>query len=162
MVPPREIKALNWYRLYLQALFISDVSNVQGTHLDSQMYKGEVGHVKRSVTTVHHFVQERPSSRSWALWRKANLLWSTENGIFRQSLGPWRQSTSDHHRRAWPAHFADGILYTRMVNADNMYQVWTQEENKPQHYTIAGTTINIRNVPVTATPTETRRQFPIG
>jgi hypothetical protein len=117
--------------------------------------------MKSSVTTEHHFVQERPSSRNWAIWRKANLLWITENGKLRQSLGPWRQSTSDYHRRAWPAHFADEILYTRMVNSDNMYQVWTQEENKP-HYTIAGTIINIRNVPVTATPAETRHQFPIG
>ena len=158
---PREIRVINWCRLYLQAIFVSDISNTRGTHIDPHMFKGEVNHAKSSVTTEHQFVQDRPSSRSWTLWRKANLLWSTEHGKLRQPLGSWQTPSSKHHRRAWPAHFANEQLYTRLAGTDHRYQVWTRAANTA-HYTTAGNIVNINRIPVTATPADTRRQFPIG
>ena len=37
----RELKVMNWCRLYLQAVFISDLANVEGTHINAYMNKGE-------------------------------------------------------------------------------------------------------------------------
>ena len=141
----REIRVLNWCRLYLQAVFISDLSNGRGTHLDQQMYKGMIGHSKSSITTQHQFIQERPSPRGWTLWRKACLLWSTEHGKLRQPLGQWQRHTSPH-RRVWPAHFVNGHLYVRVDGAETEYREWTQEEGKA-HYTVAGETIHASQRP---------------
>ena len=77
---PREVKRVNWCRLYLQVTLISDITNVAGSHLDPNMIKGIVDHPKSSVTAGHRFVQDRPAQRVWSLWRKANLLWSNEHG----------------------------------------------------------------------------------
>jgi hypothetical protein len=106
----REIKVLNWCRLYLQAVFISDLVNVQGTPIDVYMHKGEVGNDKSSITLTHQFVQDRPSDWSWTLWRKAYLLWSTEHGKLRTPLGSLCHHPTGPHRRVWPSHYGDGTL----------------------------------------------------
>ena len=157
----RELKALNWCRLYLQAVFISDVSNVHGTHIDMNMYKGIVGHDKSSITLMHQFVQDRPSNRSWSLWRKATLLWSTEHGKLRTSLGPWCHHQTGSHRRVWPCHYGGGILYTRLHLDHKKYQVWTLTEGSTTHR-VAGNIINATEIPTDAYPVEARRQFPVG
>ena len=156
-----EVKALNWCRLYLQAVFISDLANVQGTHINGFMYKGEVSNAKSSITLDHQFVQERPSPRNWSLWRKANLLWCTEHGKLRTPLGPWRRTTTAHHRRVWPSHFGNGKLYTRTGDNPKTYQVWTQEPGRT-NYEIAGEVIDATEIPADALPAEVRRQFPAG
>ena len=76
-------------------------------------------------------------------------------------MGPWHHPDSEHHRRAWPPHFEDRKLYTRITDTDNTYQIWTQEENR-SHYTIAGAITHIYNIPLTAIPADTRRRFPVG
>ena len=45
----REITVLNWCRLYLHAVFISDLANVRGTHIDMHMYKGKWGTIKAAL-----------------------------------------------------------------------------------------------------------------
>jgi hypothetical protein len=124
------------------------------------MYQGVVGHSQSSTTKHHQFIQERPSTRGWALWRKACLLWSTEHGKLRHPLGQWQRHTSPH-RRVWPAHFVNGHLYVRVAGVETEYQEWTQEEGKA-HYTVAGAIIHVRDLPSDAAPTDVRRQFPTG
>jgi len=97
-----QIRQINYCRLHLQVLTISDIAKPNGCDLDLSMHKGFPS-LESSRTTLHHFNQERPNKTAWAQWRKANLLWS--NGKYlNKPLGPWLASAPDL-RRDWPAYY---------------------------------------------------------
>ena len=110
---------------------------------------------------THQFVQDRPSNRSWTLWRKTSLLWSAEHGNLRTPLGPWRHHPTDPHQRVWPSHYRGGTLYTRLPLQHKMYQAWTLAEGSTMH-AVAGDIINATEIPTDAYPAETRRQYSFG
>ncbi|KAI2507318.1 hypothetical protein MHU86_7154 [Fragilaria crotonensis] len=71
-----------------------------------------------SSKTHGNFIhQERPSETEWKLWRKANSLWSSPTGEFRQPLGEWvldiRKQRQRHH-----AYWADSAAW---ILIDGLY-----------------------------------------
>jgi hypothetical protein len=65
----------------------------------------------------HKFKQERPSETQWKVWRKANLLWSKEDGTLHQPLMRWRHGIAEQ-RRIWHAYGGDnGKIY--IIVAEN-------------------------------------------
>lgn len=83
---------------------MSDLANVQGTHIDGiMMCKGEVNNVKSSamlLLTTNLFCSGAAAvtqKLDALLWCKVNLQWCTEHGKLRTPLGPWRRITTAHH-----------------------------------------------------------------
>ena len=76
---PAETRKLNYCRLYLQAITISDLAMASGDALDSSKLVGQALLQSRRTRWIH-VNQDRPSEAEWALWRRANLLWTTADG----------------------------------------------------------------------------------
>jgi hypothetical protein len=101
-----EIRRLNYCRLYLQAITISDIAKITGDALDNSKLAGQIS-LQSSTTKWIKINQERPSEKEWTLYRKANRLWSDENGnlitLLRKWLLPIHQQRNQHfayrHRR---------------------------------------------------------------
>ena len=87
----KEICQLNYCRLYLQAVTISDISVTIGDQLDPGKLMGAPSY-KSSSSTLKWPRQAKPSPLVWKLWRRANLLWSDHSGNLLQPLGKWLHS----------------------------------------------------------------------
>lgn len=84
-----EICKLNYCRLYLKAVTLSDLTCINGQKLDHNKTSGNHSCIS-SYTCGTSIYQERPSkSAAWKLWKAANLLWSTRDGHLIQPLGDW-------------------------------------------------------------------------
>ncbi len=103
---PMQIRRLNYCRLYLQAVTISDLTDATGEILNQMKMRG-VPDFRSSTTTWILVNQDRPSELEWRLWRKANLLWSTVSGILHTSLGQWL------HQRPLQRHQHFAYLYRK-------------------------------------------------
>jgi hypothetical protein len=113
---PKEIRQLNYCRLYLQATTISDIANAKGDALDVYLIKGNINHQSSSCNKWHKVNQERPADANWKLWHKATKLWSTITGKLHQPLGKWLQPISQQRRR-WPAYASTtGLIFIRVSN----------------------------------------------
>ncbi|KAI2494585.1 hypothetical protein MHU86_19955 [Fragilaria crotonensis] len=96
-----EIRRLNYCRLYLQAVTISDITMITGDVLDQSKLAG----YPSLQSSKSHWIpinQERPSEKEWTLWKKANLLWSDTRGHLKIPLRKWLKDV--HHQRNY--HFA--------------------------------------------------------
>jgi hypothetical protein len=108
---PTEICKINYCRLYLNVVTISDLTNMNGRNLDCNKLSG------------HHFIlssrahgspihQDRPLEHTWKLWKKVNTLWSRSDGTLIQRLGDWVlpiHQMRQHH----PAYWFAGRLWVR-------------------------------------------------
>jgi hypothetical protein len=117
----QEIRQLNYCRLYLQAVTLSDITNARGTCLDLFMLQGR-RHTAMSLTKWHLVNQQRPPARAWTLWRRANGLWSHPDGTLKQPLGAW-QFPPQHLRRHWPAYYSEATetVYYRQSTSTIRY-----------------------------------------
>ena len=108
-----QITAINYCRLYLQVVTLSDISTADGTSLD--MHKRD-GHwsLLSSRTTLNWINQERPPEKAWGTWRRACDLWATRNGKLKRPLGCWLHPPEEQ-RMQWPAYYApdEDSLYVR-------------------------------------------------
>ena len=143
-----EIRKINYCRLYLQAITISDISTATGDALDLCKLVGTMS-LQSSRTTWIPINQDRPSEAEWRLWRRANLLWSTPEGRLHVPLKKWERPI--HTQRN--SHFAyrkHNKLWIR--NQDNTYQRY-----RIQHLDDANRTNKVVSrdaIPSTATPIE--------
>ena len=96
-----QIRRLNYCRLYLQAITLSDVTDADGQVLDLSKRRGEQS-FQSSRTTWLHENQDRPSTPEWTLWKKANLIWSYPDGTLHTPLGEWLVKPHQQRQR----HFA--------------------------------------------------------
>jgi hypothetical protein len=108
---PKEILRLNYCRLYLQAVTVSDLCMADGITMDPTMLSGRPG-PDSSTSSWVHITQARPNEASWRLWRKACALWSLNNSLY-HPLGAWKPGSQ--LRRQWPCYYddSDGAIYLR-------------------------------------------------
>jgi hypothetical protein len=109
----KEICTLNFCRLYLQAVTLSDICLADGVTLDPQMLLGKPGPTSSTSTWVH-ITQARPNESAWRLWRQACNLWSYRNRLY-HPLGAWKPGNS--LRRRWPCYYdeSDSAIYVRQT-----------------------------------------------
>ena len=120
---PIDICRINYCRLYLQAITVSDISTTSGSRLFGGIHKGITTEITSS-TTWHHIVQERPDVASWKTWNKALSLFST-NGILHTPLYEWTESWSEQRRR-WLAYFDPQTGYLLTRNKKNSMPIFDQ------------------------------------
>ena len=83
-----DVRKLNYCRLYLQVVTLSDINKPNGEELDLSMVSGKPSLMtsQTKLVTVH---QEQPSEQELTLWRRENCLWSDSNGHLLQSVTSW-------------------------------------------------------------------------
>ena len=96
---PAQLRRINYCRMYLNVLHVSDITNAKGDYIDPLMFSGEA----QPAITKHKVNQARPNAKAWKQWRRL-LLILTKNSPrlkLRKPLGrwlvPWNQM-----RRTWP------------------------------------------------------------
>ena len=119
MFQPTEIRQINYCRLYLQAVTVSDISTASGSQLFCGIHKGSTTGIT-STTTWHHTVQKTPDTSSWKLWKKALAIFST-NGILHNPLYEWLDPPTQQ-RRKWTAYFDPQTNYL-LFPCDEQYTV---------------------------------------
>jgi hypothetical protein len=79
-----EMRELNRCRLFLQVLFVSDVVDVAGVHVEAWDTKGRISDTR--TRKWEWSVQNRPVK--WASW-KMLLDYISPDGVLKQPLGNW-------------------------------------------------------------------------
>ena len=95
------IRRINYCRMYLNVLVLSDIVMPCGTRFDPAAYEGTKA---LYFTNPNHQVhQEKPGWKSWKTWRKLlNILCKPKRRLYlSQPLGPW-QVPSLHLSENWP------------------------------------------------------------
>jgi hypothetical protein len=105
MFAPRQIRLINYCRLYLQVHTTADIATAGGTHMDRAFIHGETTLTSSSSSELE-IIQHKPTSPdAWRLWKRACTLWcNTHTGSLRRPLGKWLLP-STKLRRSWPYHF---------------------------------------------------------
>ena len=148
-----EIRKLNYCRLYLRAVTLSDLALPCGTAIDSNLLDGNPSphSCRDNHLSVH---QESPSPTEWKIWRRANLIWSTIDGNLRTPLGRWlhppqkqrRRHYAYHHRRIlWIHHEAD------------MYTEWKRTGFVSPLFLATGTTASFEDLSNFAQPVQVQQ-----
>lgn len=76
---PAEIRRLNYCRIYLNVVTISDLTMPDGVNINKSV-RDCCPDIQSSRTAILGIIQERPSGNKWRLWRRVYLLWSNTNG----------------------------------------------------------------------------------
>jgi hypothetical protein len=86
----KELKEINYFRIYLQLSFLSDITNIQGNEITAWAGRGQKqsGH----QSTWDWPIQQIPIA--WKAW-KAALKYLAPGGDIDDLLGEWK---SDHHQ----------------------------------------------------------------
>ena len=131
------IQRLNYCRLYLNVLLLSDIIMPCGTQLDPAAYEGNKA---LYFTNPHHRVsQAKPGQKSWKIWRKLlnSLCQPKRRWILKQPLGSWQVPNSQLVQH-WP-YFMDATrqtVYKRTEKAFTLHNRITYDYDKEA----AGTT----------------------
>ena len=143
---PRELRLINYCRLYLQASTASDICLPCGRFLDPAILKG-VPSTLSSISLHHHTVQPRPHAAAWSLWRRALRLFSTRPGKLCHPLGRWLLS-GPSLRRSWPTYVSikRKILLVRTSHGFSSYP-----RQGPRHYS-ASPSRTLRRLPPDSLP----------
>jgi hypothetical protein len=114
---PAEIRKLNYCRLFLQAVTLSDITKPNGMELDPCFLQGRSS-LHSGRTRWHTINQDRPSETEWKLWRTANTIWSDPQGQLAHPLGAWLKPVPEL-RFQYFAYVYRRSLYIR--TAENTY-----------------------------------------
>jgi hypothetical protein len=115
---PKDIKQINYCRLYLQV-----VTMATGTELDYAMRTGHRS-ILSSQTKWHHVHQKRLSAKAWKLWKKVNRLWSNDQDQLFEPLRHWLYEPR-MQRRKWHAYYQDSTYTLYTLSQFHTPQVYT-------------------------------------
>ena len=83
-----EVKKVNYCRLYLQVMTISDICNAAGTHLAEGVRHGKF-HPSQSRLAIKDCYQERPDEPTWAIWRRMLAIIFDKDDKLYLPMGRW-------------------------------------------------------------------------
>jgi exonuclease III len=108
-----DVKRVNYCRLYLQILTLSDMTNAKGNRLAPGIRQG-IHLWSQSKSNIREIHQERPDDTSWIIWRRFLNTFSTFHEYLHQHVGSWLQP-SVKLRRSWPYIYSPSgnTLYVR-------------------------------------------------
>ena len=147
-----EIKRLNYCRLFLGALTISDLATTGGNQLDHAKLigQGSLFSTRPKWMKVH---QELPSAATWQLWKRANDLWSNPDGTLIQPLGSWLLS-NEKSRISHVAYTQGSTLYVRKI--DGEYIKCRKLHHAQELYIERNISMKMEEIPRSASPVEIR------
>ncbi len=133
---PREIRMVNYCRLFLGVTTVSDVSTADGKDIDRTMFLGYPS-LLASQTKWMKAEQDQPYEASWVLWRRALRLWSDWHGRLHQPLGRWLLS-GQALNRTWSAYLTKStkqLILTKL----GTYEIYTQTRRRKDSAQLQGT-----------------------
>jgi hypothetical protein len=136
---PAQIRRINYCRLYLQAITVSDVTTNAGLQLDMSKLAGRIS-LYSSVTQGIRVHQERPSETEWKLWKKANSLWSDAQGNLYQPLGAWLHTRTLKRQR----HFAYTFKNRLAIRMGDSYHI--HKRRRHRRYTSTGVVVPLEDL----------------
>lgn len=84
---PKQIRHLNYCRLYLNVILLSDITDISGTHVYSpemlRLHGKSKWHCRRPIYQIN------PPPRVWKIWDLAIGRITTSRQRLQQTLGPW-------------------------------------------------------------------------
>ena len=107
---PAQLRRINYCRMYLNVLLVSDITTARGDYIDHLMFSGEA----TPATTKHKVNQLKPNAKAWKQWRWLLLL-LTQNSPrlkLKKPLGQWLVPWN-HMRCQWPFLYdaSSNLLY---------------------------------------------------
>ena len=66
---PAQLKRINYCRMYLNALTVSDIATAKGNFIEPALFSGEA----TPVITKHKVNQAQPNEKAWKQWRRLLL-----------------------------------------------------------------------------------------
>ena len=144
-----QIKIINYCRLYLQVVTVSDICHANGTQVDAGYLSGYPT-LLSSQTTWITINQARPADKHWELWQLAIRTWCRDDNSLYQPLGDWLDS-GDQLRRQWPFYYdlRSKFLYVR--HQDQYLQYEHQSDQVFIHSRSLTWTPHSHSLPVHAT-----------
>jgi hypothetical protein len=102
---PRQIRLINYCRLFLQVHTIADLATAGGTHIDQCFIHGKPS-LLSSTSTDLEIHQDRPATiEAWKVWKSACKLWcNLVTGELHRPLGQWK-FPGVSLRRSWPYYW---------------------------------------------------------
>ena len=99
---PAALHRINYCRMYLNVLLLSDITSPNGKHIDNAAYTGDRDAMP-PLETLHSVHQTKPNDKAWAEWRKClNLLChSNHSHLLKEQLGAWIVRPPNYARN-WP------------------------------------------------------------
>jgi hypothetical protein len=144
---PAQIRRLNYCRLRLQSVTISDVTTNSGLTLDSMSTREGLLSLDSSVTQNVRVNQDRPSDAEWKLLKKANLLWSASDETLKHPLGSWLYPIATQRQRNF-AYLLGGTLAIRFGTSYHLHR------RRRGLFHFSGTSIPFVDLPHDASPTD--------
>jgi hypothetical protein len=133
---PAQVRKLNYCRLYLQAVTLSDITKPNGHKLDPCLLSGRPS-LFSNRTRWHTVQQVRPSESEWKLWKTANSLWSDPYGQLFQPLGAWLQSLPNHRFQLFAYKYGKSLLSSLKMestrSSDSLKQTGIAHRRRHQH-----------------------------
>ena len=99
-----EICYINWIRLHLQVVTVSDLAQANGQFIDPHLKAGEFSSCSSKSKYVPCHQGRTMSYHCWRNWNDACAIFCKRNGELRQPLGKWLVPPADL-RRDWPAYY---------------------------------------------------------
>lgn len=115
------LRRLNWCRLFLHAITLSDICNADGSQLTILAWEGERD---PSVKSQYRWPSlPRPSAKTWDAWREAlaTTFCTRQTRRIDRQLGHW----FTHHRRSWLFSPSENRLYQHTLDG------WVYYSNAP-------------------------------
>lgn len=142
-----QLKRINYCRMYMNVLLVSDVANASGTALDINAYKG----IPTINTTKYRVHQKRPDKEAWTQWRRLLLIIANRNAshTLKQPLGRWLVP-SNQLRRKWK-HLYDpdsGKLFHHTILGYTQHSKLRNDYDKTPDQDIIDPEIPLHAIPV--------------
>ena len=103
---PSEIKRINYCRLYLQAVTVSDITNATGSHLSPGVRVG-LPTIWSGISRHHKTNQSNPNPTTWRLWSRALTLLANSQDELLVPLRQWIVPPS-RQRQSWTVYYDPG------------------------------------------------------
>lgn len=103
---PSQIRKINYCRLYLQVVTVSDIATANGTHLAPGIRDGNPT-IWSGQSTHHKTNQGNPDIVTWRLWSRALSLIATSRDVLLVPLRQWIVPPS-RQRQVWIVYYDPG------------------------------------------------------
>ena len=107
-----QMKQINSCRLYLGVMYLSEICNVDGTHIVDGICDGDISNLQ-CIPCQDKIYQPYPNTKSWALWDSL-LQFATihpDSTELKNSLGEFTIHHSKHHRWNAYQHQVQAYIY---------------------------------------------------
>ena len=84
---PAQLRRLNYCRMYLNVLLLSNITTAKGDYIEPLMFSGDT----QPAITTHKVKQAKPNAKAWKQWRRLHLI-LTHNSPrlkLKKRLGQW-------------------------------------------------------------------------